>query len=57
MGDVVLDTFQYLHNEIHNKVDIYETLQRITIEVLGRVAFGYSFKVKHFFENFYPIKR
>ncbi|RIA80803.1 cytochrome P450 [Glomus cerebriforme] len=43
MGDVVLNTFRYLQNDIHKPVDIYELLQRITIEVLGQVAFGYSF--------------
>ena len=57
MGEVVLESFQYLRNEIHNQVDIYETLQRITIEVLGQVAFGYSFKVENFIRKFYQMKR
>ncbi|CAG8637654.1 17450_t:CDS:10 [Funneliformis caledonium] len=43
MGDVVLDTFKYMSSEIHKPIDIYEMLQHITIEVLGQVAFGYSF--------------
>ncbi|CAB5356645.1 cytochrome P450 [Rhizophagus irregularis] len=43
MGDVVLESFKYLRKEIHQPVDIYELLQRITTEVLGQVAFGYSF--------------
>ena len=47
MGDVVLEAFQYLRNKIHKQVDIYELLQRITIEVLGQVAFGYSFGVSN----------
>ncbi|GBB96425.1 hypothetical protein RclHR1_02750017 [Rhizophagus clarus] len=43
IGDVVLDAFRYLRKEIHEPVNIYELLQRITIEVLGQLAFGYSF--------------
>lgn len=46
MGDVVLDAFRYLRKEIHKPVNIYELLQRITIEVLGQLAFGYSFGVR-----------
>jgi len=43
MGNVVLEAFRYLRKEIYQPVDIYELLQRITIEVLGQLAFGYSF--------------
>ena len=56
MGEVVLKTFEYLKNEIYQPVDIYEILQRLTIEVLGQVAFGYSFGVsiqKNFIEYFF----
>ena len=49
MGDVVLEAFRYLRKEIHKPVDIYELLQRVTTEVLGQVAFGYSFGVRIFF--------
>lgn len=53
MGQVVLESFKYLRKEIHQPVDIYEHLQRITTEVLGQVAFGYSFGVRKNF--FFPI--
>ncbi|CAG8645369.1 3806_t:CDS:10, partial [Funneliformis mosseae] len=43
IGEVVLEAFKYMSSEIHEPIDIYEMLQHITIEVLGKVAFGYSF--------------
>ncbi|GET01449.1 cytochrome P450 [Rhizophagus clarus] len=43
VGETVLELFSYTQRNLDLPIDIYETMQRTTIEILGKLAFGYKF--------------
>ena len=40
-----MDLFALMQKKLNQPVDIFETMQRSTIEVLGKLAFGHKFGV------------
>uniref|UniRef100_A0A1D1YE05 Cytochrome P450 4F22 n=1 Tax=Anthurium amnicola TaxID=1678845 RepID=A0A1D1YE05_9ARAE len=42
-GETVMDFFSFMQQNLNQPIDIFEVMQRITIEVLGKLAFGYQF--------------
>ena len=40
-----MDLFTFMQQNLTRPVDIFQTMQRTTIEVLGKLAFGYHFGV------------
>ena len=45
VGETVMDLFTFMQQNLNHPIDVYETMQRITIEVLGKLAFGYHLGV------------
>ena len=43
-----MDLFTFMKQNLNRPIDIYETMQRTTIEILGLLAFGYQFGVRLF---------
>ena len=44
-GNTTIDLINLLNKLVDQPIDIYNMMQRTTIQVLGKVAFGYDFKV------------
>ena len=42
VGETVMDLFSFMQPNLDKPIDIFEVMQRITIEVLGKLAFGYK---------------
>ena len=45
MGETVTELFSFMQQNLGQQIDIFEVMQRTTIEVLGKLAFGYKFGV------------
>ncbi|EXX68538.1 cytochrome P450 [Rhizophagus irregularis DAOM 181602=DAOM 197198] len=43
VGETVMDLFSFIQQNLNRPIDIFEVMQRTTIEVLGKLAFGYRF--------------
>ncbi|CAI2177310.1 11164_t:CDS:10 [Funneliformis geosporum] len=43
VGEITFELFNFMKQDLGRPIDIFETMQRITIEVLGKLAFGYRF--------------
>jgi hypothetical protein len=41
-----MDLFSFMQKNLNLPIDVYEVMQRITIEVLGIVAFEHKFGVR-----------
>ena len=55
VGETVMDLFTFMKQNLNRPIDIFETMQRITIEVLGKLAFGYKFGVRMNIRNLFFI--
>lgn len=45
VGETVMDLYSFIQQNLNRPIDIFEVMQRTTIEVLGKLAFGYRFGV------------
>ena len=45
VGETMMDLFTFMQQNLNKPIDTFELMQRITIEVLGKLAFGYRFGV------------
>ncbi|RIA91638.1 cytochrome P450 [Glomus cerebriforme] len=43
VGETTMDLFSFIQQNLNRPIDIFEVMQRTTIEVLGKLAFGYKF--------------
>ncbi|GBB91122.1 hypothetical protein RclHR1_18250004 [Rhizophagus clarus] len=43
VGETTLDLFSFIQQNLNRPIDVFEVMQRTTIEVLGKLAFGYKF--------------
>ncbi|RIA86494.1 cytochrome P450 [Glomus cerebriforme] len=43
VGETIIDFFAFMQQNLNRPIDVFEVSQRITIEVLGKLAFGYKF--------------
>ncbi|GBB99562.1 hypothetical protein RclHR1_03560017 [Rhizophagus clarus] len=43
VGETVMNLFSFMQKNLDRPIDVFEVMQRITIEVLGELAFGYKF--------------
>ncbi|RIA81867.1 cytochrome P450 [Glomus cerebriforme] len=43
VGETTLELFILMQRNLNDQIDIFAMLQRITIEILGKLAFGYQF--------------
>jgi hypothetical protein len=50
VGETVMDLYSFMQQNLNRPVDIFEIMQRATIEVLGKLAFGYQFGVRSIWE-------
>jgi hypothetical protein len=58
-----MDLFAFMKPKLNRPIDVYETMQRVTIEALGKLGFGHKFGVRvgryiYFFStNYYNLKK
>jgi hypothetical protein len=45
VGETTLDLISFIQQNLNRPIDVFEIMQRTTIEVLGKLAFGYKFGV------------
>ena len=45
VGETVMDLFTFMQQNLTRPIDIFQTMQRTTIEVFGKLAFGYHLGV------------
>jgi hypothetical protein len=45
VGETMMDLFTFMQQNLNQPIDAFELMQRVTIEVLGKLAFGYRFGV------------
>ncbi|EXX68026.1 Dit2p [Rhizophagus irregularis DAOM 197198w] len=43
VGETTLDLISFIQQNLNRPIDVFEIMQRTTIEVLGKLAFGYKF--------------
>ncbi|CAG8743171.1 11438_t:CDS:2, partial [Funneliformis caledonium] len=43
VGETTFELFNFTQQNLNRPIDIFEIMQRTTIEVLGNLAFGYQF--------------
>ncbi|CAG8748005.1 12220_t:CDS:2, partial [Funneliformis caledonium] len=43
VGDTTFELFNFMQHNLSRPIDIFEIMQRTTVEVLGKLAFGYRF--------------
>lgn len=55
VGETVMDLFSFIQQNLNRPIDIFEVMQRTTIEVLGKLAFGYRFgvNIKIYYRGFF----
>jgi hypothetical protein len=46
VGETTLDLISFIQQNLNRPIDVFEIMQRTTIEVLGKLAFGYKFGVR-----------
>ena len=46
VGETTLDLISFIQQNLNRPIDVFETMQRTTIEVIGKLAFGYKFGVR-----------
>lgn len=49
VGETTMDLFNFMQPNLNQPIDVYETIQRPVLEVLGKLAFGYKFGVRIFY--------
>lgn len=49
IGETTMELFTFMEKNLSGPTDIFILLQRITIEILGKMAFGHQFNVSQFF--------
>ncbi|CAG8580097.1 577_t:CDS:10 [Funneliformis mosseae] len=54
VGEITFDLFNLMQHNLSRPIDIFEIMQRITVEVLGQLAFGYRFGAKSFYQLIFP---
>ena len=48
VGETTFELFNFIQPNLNKPIDIYETIQRPVLDVLGKLAFGYKFGVRIF---------
>ena len=48
VGESTMDLFDFMKSHLNQPIDIFETIQRPTIDVLGKLVFGHKFGVRYF---------
>ncbi|CAB4411849.1 unnamed protein product [Rhizophagus irregularis] len=43
VGETTMDLFAFMKPKLNRPIDVYETMQRVTIEALGKLGFGHKF--------------
>lgn len=49
IGETTMELFTFMGKNLSGPIDIFILFQRITIEILGKMAFGYQFGVSLIF--------
>ena len=51
VGETTIDLFNFMQPHLNQPINVYETIQRPILDVLGKLAFGYKFGVTIFCIN------
>ena len=46
-GETTMELFNFMKQYLNRPIDVFETMQRVTVEVLGKLAFGHKFGVSN----------